>query len=151
MTEPKFYTIVSGEGQGKYPLLAFDNALCNAGVGDYNLVKVSSILPAGCQYKDKIDIEKGSIVYAAYSMATVVEGEGATVAVATAVPLSLNENGVIFEVSSNDNDAENSVRYMCKKAMLNRNREIKRIESSSIIVNGKKDTYICGVSAIIMW
>ena len=44
----KNYTIVSGVGKGLTSLSAFDNALLNAGVGDYNLVKVSSILPAKC-------------------------------------------------------------------------------------------------------
>ena len=59
MNLPSYYTIVSGKGFGKYALTSFDNALLDAGVGDYNLIKVSSILPARCQYKSSINLEKG--------------------------------------------------------------------------------------------
>ncbi len=36
MNTPKHYTIVSGKGFSKYRLVVFDNALLNAGIGDYN-------------------------------------------------------------------------------------------------------------------
>ena len=38
-----------GIGEGATELDAFDAALCDAGVGNYNLVCVSSILPPKCQ------------------------------------------------------------------------------------------------------
>jgi len=39
----KFY-LNAGLGHGDYSLTSFDDALLNAGVGNYNLLKVSSIL-----------------------------------------------------------------------------------------------------------
>lgn len=45
MLKTNRYTLVSGVGSGNTELNAFDNALYNAGVGNYNLIKVSSILP----------------------------------------------------------------------------------------------------------
>ena len=99
MLIPTHYTIVSGKGYSEYPLVAFDNALIDAGIGDFNLVKVSSILPAGCQYETHIDVSHGSIVYAAYATATVSEGQEMSLAVAVAVPSEMRESGVIFETS----------------------------------------------------
>lgn len=151
MSTPKHYTIVSGKGFSKYKLVAFDNALLEAGIGDYNLVKVSSILPAGCQYEKNIDIEKGSVVYAAYSMVTVEEKQKVTTAVAVAIPSNIAENGVIFETSSDNCEAENDVCNMCMEAMENRNKNIKEIKSTSITVSGKSGGYVSGISAVIMW
>ena len=37
--------ITSGKAEGPSKLNAFDNALLDAGIGDVNLIKVSSILP----------------------------------------------------------------------------------------------------------
>lgn len=151
MSLPKSYMVVSGRGEGKYPLLAFDSALRDAGIGDFNLVKVSSILPSECQIKNHIDIEYGSIIYAAYSTTTVTVGQDMWVAAAVAIPVNNKENGVIFEISSESEDAEIRVSEMCKIAMENRNRGIQDVKSSSIHIAGKKDTYVCGISAVIMW
>lgn len=151
MSVPKHYTIVSGKGCSKYALVAFDNALLDAGIGDYNLVKVSSILPAGCQYEKCIDIEKGSIIYAAYS-SVIITGKGEmSTAVAVAIPLNDGENGVIFETSSDCDMVESNVCSMCIEAMANRDRVIKEIKSSSISVSGESDIYVSGISAVVMW
>jgi pyruvoyl-dependent arginine decarboxylase len=52
-----FAANVNGIGKSQYPLVAFDNALRNAGIGDFNLVKVSSIIPASCVYQERILVE----------------------------------------------------------------------------------------------
>lgn len=39
--------ITSGTGSGPTPIAAFDQALLNAGIGNYNLQYLSSVLPAG--------------------------------------------------------------------------------------------------------
>ena len=39
--------ISRGTGEGPTPLAAFDAALCAAGVGDYNLIILSSVIPPG--------------------------------------------------------------------------------------------------------
>jgi arginine decarboxylase len=38
-------TLTTGEGAGPTALSAFDAALCAAGVGEYNLVRLSSVIP----------------------------------------------------------------------------------------------------------
>ncbi len=47
-TPTKFF-LVSGSSEGFSLLNAFDGALLASGVGDTNLVKLSSILPPGCK------------------------------------------------------------------------------------------------------
>ena len=44
---PTTHTFVSGASEGYTPLNAFDGALLAAGVGNTNLVKMSSIVPPG--------------------------------------------------------------------------------------------------------
>lgn len=44
---PKKFTLVAGSAEGPSRLNAFDNALLAAGIGNVNLLRVSSILPPG--------------------------------------------------------------------------------------------------------
>jgi len=44
---PTSHTFVTGSSEGYTPLNAFDGALLAAGIGNTNLVKMSSIVPPG--------------------------------------------------------------------------------------------------------
>lgn len=151
MITPQYYTIVSGRGESEYKLVAFDKALIDAGIGDYNLIKVSSIIPAGCIFCDTVDITKGSILYTAYAEQIVQNNQWGSTAVSIALPKNASENGVIFEYSSDNSNAEDIVRNMCKEAMSNRGRAIDDIKCSSIVIKGIPSKFVCGVSAVVMW
>lgn len=153
MFTPRFYKIVSGRGESSFPLAAFDKALCNAGIGDFNLVKVSSILPANCVYNEKITLKSGSILYAAYATITIKKGEKGQTAVAVAIPDNKDENGVIFENSlmNDTGDCELIVKNMCQEAMNQRNRIIKEIKKSSQNILGVEDKFVSAISAVVMW
>jgi len=150
---PQYFKVVSGMGKSQYPLGAFDAALRNAGIGDYNLVKVSSVLPANCTYSDDIQLENGSILYAAYASLILKTTESGVTAVAVAVPLSENDSGVIFECSVSDCncDMEEIVREMCIEAMDGRGRCVSKIISSSQKVIGESEGFISSISAVVMW
>lgn len=151
--KPRHFKMVSGIGKSLFPLAAFDNALRNAGIGDYNLVKVSSILPANCAYTENILLDNGSILYAAYSTLTVKEYETGITSVAVAVPLSEKDSGVIFECSLIDAkcDLENIAREMCIEAMKNRGKDVSKVISSSEKVRGEPQIFISSISAVVMW
>lgn len=151
MITPRYYSIVSGSANSKHALVAFDKALQSAGIGDYNLVKVSSIIPAGCIYQESVNIPKGSILFTAYANKTVSGTQTGSAAVAVAIPVCSEENGVIFETTSDQTDAESVAVGMCKEAMANRGRAIKEVRTSSIVINSTSDNYTCGVSAVVMW
>ncbi|HHE47181.1 MAG TPA: hypothetical protein ENL08_05730, partial [Bacteroidetes bacterium] len=62
---PRSFLLVSGVGDATHPLNAFDRALQSAGVGDLNLVKVTSILPPGVKPGVRAELPGGAVVYAA--------------------------------------------------------------------------------------
>jgi arginine decarboxylase len=41
--------ITTGTGESKTRKSAFDHALCDAGISNYNLIKLSSVIPKGCE------------------------------------------------------------------------------------------------------
>ncbi len=63
--------ITAGIGTGPTPLSAFDHALFEAGIGNDNLVHLSSVIPYGfvpkVQKVDRNDIEKGHRLYVVYA------------------------------------------------------------------------------------
>ena len=61
---PKYYFVTSGKGLSKISQLnAFDRALQNAGISQYNLVPVSSIIPPNAKEIKPVTIEPGSVVF----------------------------------------------------------------------------------------
>ena len=152
---PKYYKIVSGIGKDKYPLVSFDKALINAGISDFNLVKISSILPAHCRQKDIIDLPKGSILYAAYATKTVTIEQ-----VATGVSISFSNDvddcAIIYEASGNfDRDTiKEMVCDMGSRALSARNRKlVSQISSCIDNVNtpNSENDYTTIISAVVLW
>ena len=66
---PKNYMISSGIGKDQnYELVAFDSALGNAKLANYNLLRVSSILPSNCVKEDTVKVKEGSPLLVAYTV-----------------------------------------------------------------------------------
>ena len=63
---PKKYTLVAASAEGPTELNAFDHALLAAGIGNLNLLKVSSILPPGAELVERLAIPSGSLTPTAY-------------------------------------------------------------------------------------
>src|SRR5258708_26268594 len=88
----------AGNAEGSTPLNAFDNALLVAGIGNINLIKVSSILPPGVELVPLPRIKLGALVPTAYAaMTSEVPGEVVAAAVGWARPADPAKNGVIME------------------------------------------------------
>jgi len=61
---PKYFFITSGKALSRVSKLnAFDRALLNAGLGNYNLVQVSSIVPPHAKLIEPVKLPIGSIVF----------------------------------------------------------------------------------------
>lgn len=153
MLKTNRYTFVSGVGKGSTELNAFDNALYNAGVGNYNLIKVSSILPPISKKEKIVDGVAGGILPIAYgSKVNCEKGSQIVAAVAAGIPQELEDIGVIMEYSGfgNQEQAELIVKEMVREAMCNRNIQIKDIEciSSSCYV---KSDFCCVFAGIALW
>lgn len=81
------YKIGHGIGRGAERLVAFDNALLNGGVGNYNLVRLSSILPCEAKLKERIELPLGSLLPIAYAhYSSNVAGKVISAAVAIGFP-----------------------------------------------------------------
>jgi len=63
---PKRFLLTAGAVEGSTHINAFDAALVAAGVGDTNLVKLSSILPPGAEEIAPYPLPKGWLVSLAY-------------------------------------------------------------------------------------
>lgn len=98
ITRPDKYFLVAGYAEGPSLLNAFDNALQAAGVGNTNLVRMSSILPPNCRLIEPVKLPYGALVPVAYSEETWDEaGVVVSAAVAVGVPEDPELPGVIME------------------------------------------------------
>lgn len=110
-------SITSGKAEGPTKLNAFDNALLNAGIGDVNLIKVSSIIPAGAEFVTLPKFPAGKMVNTVLSYVS-SDKEGDQICAVVAVAIS-DELGCVVEHSGINEDpqmvkaeAEDMVRYM---------------------------------------
>lgn len=121
----------AGNAEGSTPLNAFDNALLAAGIGNINLVRVSSILPPGVEIVPLPRIKPGAIVPTAFaSMTSEVPGEIIAAAVGWARPVDPAKNGVIMEFhdKATRDEAERMIVQMLEEAFRVRGEPIRDIE-----------------------
>ena len=149
---PQYYKIVSGYGEAEFELVSFDKALINAGVSNYNRVKVSSILPAHCVHRETIDLPEGSILFAAYACISIKE-VSASAAVSISFPDDDNECGVIFEASGIclETDIRERVKNMGVRAIMSRNEKLQKQAVASAHVSGNGEKYATAFAAVVMW
>ena len=112
--------IVSGKAEGPTKLNAFDNALSDAGIGDVNLIKVSSMLAGNAKVQKLPKLKAGSMVNCVLSEITSTT-PGAEITAVVAVAIG-DELGCVVETTGIDkspkdlkDDAEFMVRYMMEK------------------------------------
>lgn len=132
---PDIFCLVRGAAEGRMPLNAFDNALLNAGVGDTNLVRMSSIVPPSCEEVDKVSLPGGSLVPIAYaSFDSRNPGEIISAAIAVGIPKDPSLPGVIMEHEDALplHEVEPKVRQMVIDAFEYRNRALKEVKSIGI-------------------
>ena len=129
--------IVSGKDEGPTKLNAFDNALTDAGIGDVNLIKVSSMLAGNAKIEELPQLKPGSMVNCVLSEVTSdTPGDKITAVIAIAIGEKL---GCVVETTGINKteeelikEAEMMVTYMMEK----RGVEIKemKVESSTTTV-----------------
>ena len=129
--------LVSGKDEGPTKLNAFDNALSDAGIGDVNLIKVSSMLGKNTKIEELPILKPGAMVNCVLSSVTSdKKGEEITAVVAVAIGERL---GCVVETTGhneNPNDVIAEARDMVEYMMEKRGVEIKDliIKSSTATV-----------------
>lgn len=94
------YKMSSGVGKSKNRLTSFDHALIEAGVGNYNLVRLSSILPAKSKEERVVGLKEGSLLPIAYStISSGNKGDELVSTIGVGFPKDESKVGVIMEYS----------------------------------------------------
>ena len=127
---PNIFSLVKGSGEGNTTLNAFDLALLNAGVGDTNLVRMSSIIPPNCELVDNIVLPKGALIPIAYAAINSTNpGEIISAAIGVGLPENEGEPGLImeFEDTAPLSHVEAVVRQMVVDGYAYRNRKYREI------------------------
>ena len=147
---PVKYTLVAASAEGPTKLNAFDNALLAAGIGNLNLLKVSSILPPGAEFVEKLEIAPGSLTPTAYGHIS-SETPGEYIAAAVAVGLSRDSFGVIMEFSGRcrEKEARERVARMAEEALALRGMAVERILVRSTECQVMKCA--CALAAVALW
>ncbi len=152
-TQPRTHYLVQGKADGKTALGSFDGALRDAGVGDLNLIKVSSIIPPESQRKEgKPRIPKGTLTPVAYAYRTSSKpGQRIAAAIAIAYSSRYGMCSLIMEVSTEDMSLKSTIDLVSKMAvhgMRERDESVDKVETigAECIVPGKTfSTVFAGV------
>ena len=128
--------IHTGVGVSESRLVSFDKALLNANVGNYNLVRLSSILPPNCEWVNKVDLEEGSLLPTAYSTVSGnLKGQMIASSIGVGIPADGSKVGVIMEYSScgeTKEEALSKLHSMIREAFAFRGWELKEIISDAV-------------------
>jgi arginine decarboxylase len=121
----------AGCAEGGTALNAFDNALLAAGIGNVNLIKISSIVPPEVDIVALPRIRPGALVPTAYAAITSeTPNETIAAAVGYALPVDRSRAGVIMEYHDRTDraTAERAIRAMLIEAFAVRGEAIRELE-----------------------
>ncbi len=151
---PNIYCLVSGAAEGNTRLNAFDNALLEAGVGDTNLMRMSSICPPNAQQvnRDEITLPGGGLIPLAYAH---IDSQTPQMWIASAIAIGIPEDptqpGVIMEFEDHTRleYVETIVKQMVVDAFEYRKRALKEIKFVGVEHQVEK----CGstFAAAVLW
>lgn len=150
LPKPTKITLVAGAAEGETELTAFDKALLSAGIGNLNLIRVSSILPPACEYVEQLDIPPGTLTPTAYGW-TASSRPGELIAAAVGVGFSGNDYGTIMEFSGRCSaaEAEQMVTKMVHEAFAVRGLKLAEVKTAAAEIRVEKIGAV--VAAAVLW
>ena len=149
---PDKYFLVKGFAEGDTELNAFDNALLAAGVGNTNLVRMSSILPPSCQEVAPVKLPYGALVPIAYAdEASSIPGETVSAGVALGVTDDPTLPGVIMEHHMHGSEDECRTIVMSKVESAFRVRGWKLADMKVAVVSGKVERIGAAFAGVVLW
>jgi arginine decarboxylase len=149
---PDKYFLVHASADGLSLLNSFDNALLAAGIGNTNLIRVSSILPPGAQEIPTPTLPFGSFLPIAYAHETSdVAGELVAAAIAVGVPDGRDRPGVIMEhhIKGPAKECEERARQLVRNAFETRGFVLK--EMRSVAVETTVATAATAFAGVVLW
>lgn len=149
---PSTYFITSGSSEGFSKLNSFDGALLASGVGNVNLLRMSSICPPRARQVSSVNLPQGSLVPVAYAeIVSEKPGDVISAGVALALPEDEDHAGLIMEYSGTGtrDRIEERVRRMAEEGMKMRGKVIREIKSAAVEHRVVKCG--CAFAAVVLW
>ncbi|MGQ9511593.1 pyruvoyl-dependent arginine decarboxylase [Thermodesulfitimonas sp.] len=148
---PVKFKLVSGTAEGETRLTAFDKAILRAGVGNCNLIKVSSILPPRCRLDEGIVLPPGALVPVAYGFITSDVPGAVIAAVAVGLAEDPDSYGIIMEHSGRVSRAvvEAEIVRMVEEAFACRSLPLKEV-----LVESTEHRVVklgCAFAGVVLW
>ncbi len=150
-TADQFF-ITAGNAEGFTELNAFDHALLSAGIGDVNLIKLSSILPPQAKQVERFTLPYGQLIPVAYASITSEKpGEIIAAAVSIGIPEDDSFPGLIMEYHgvTTKKIAESRAIEMAEAGLIHRGRKIKNILVQAS--EHKVEHCGCAFAAVVLW
>ncbi|MBM2810405.1 MAG: arginine decarboxylase, pyruvoyl-dependent [Chloroflexi bacterium] len=148
---PNILWPTDGHAEGDTKLNAFDNALIMAGIGHWNLVKVTSVAPRGATLiYQPIEIEAGAVVPAVLTSAQSNQ-PGETITACIGIGIGASSHGMIMEHSGpgGPTEMEAVVRRMLDESFMRRSLELEKVIVRS--VSHTVQHVGSSVAAVILW
>jgi arginine decarboxylase len=117
------FFLTTGVGVHKDELMSFELALEAAGVENFNMVKISSVLPAGCRLIEReegiVQLVPGQITFAVLARSSTPEpGRRVAAALGLAIPEDVEQPGYISEVEESFGLSDRAVIAKAEKLAL---------------------------------
>jgi len=152
LKEYKHFTVKKGIGKNDVSTLnAIDKAYLDAGVGDLNLIRVSSILPKKIKKVDRVDVDFGSFLPCVLAEAVGVKNE-----VAAGIGYGFDKDGGGYVVEHSfcmkDIDMEefdNQIEKKVKEMGMIRNIELEKVQVESIKTKIEDSKFGCAVAILV--
>ena len=147
---PNRLWLAAGAAEGTTELNAFDNALLDGGIGNLNLIKVSSVVPQGADFLEVPPaIAPGSLVPCVYSVMH-SDTAGETICAALGIGIGRESHGMIFEYHANSREvAERVVTGMVEEGFARRGLPLERVTVT--LAEHRVERLGCAVAAVVLW
>jgi arginine decarboxylase len=149
---PDAYFFAHGVSEGYMPLNAFDGALLASGIGNTNLIKISSIIPPDARLIEPVSLPYGALVPVAYaSITSSIKGQTISAAVAAAFPKDRTMPGLIMEYRATgpSEEIEQICRDMAVHGLEMRDLEVGRVETAA--VSHQVENVGAAFAAVVLW
>ena len=149
---PDKFFLVAGYAEGQTPLNAFDNALMKAGIGNTNLIRISSILPPSSTEIPAPKLPYGALIPTAFADETCdLPGTVVSAAVACAQPTDPELPGVIMEhhVQADEETCRREVMQKIEEAFAMRGYQLKTVKVAS--ASGTVKNIGSAIAAVVLW
>jgi arginine decarboxylase len=148
---PNVLWLTQGTAEGDTKLNAFDNALVAAGIGQFNLVKVTSVAPELATLSpEPVFIEAGSVVPAVLSAAQSSQ-PGEVITASIAIGFGEGSHGMIMEHAGpgHPEEMEPIVRRMVDESFARRGLTLDRVVVQSS--THRVERIGAAVTAVVLW